>query len=248
MSKHTAIHFTKVCELPIPGTLRTNFRSPEPSAAIVVSVQGFSGSPYSLSEPFALPAQKQDDTTHRAGGHEQRLRQLMTEHFDFVWRSLRRLGLPGPDADDGAQEVFLIASRKLSAIAPGSERAFLFATAVRIASTHRRSLRRRREEPDSALGEREQEQEQERSVPGPERLAEMSRARQQLQEILDGMSLEQRAIFILFELEELSVPQIASALALPNGTVSSRLRAARDYFQNAVRRLHARDAFSGGRP
>lgn len=190
-----------------------------------------------------MPADKQHDTNDRTGDPESRLRRLMIAHFDFVWRSLRRLGLLGADADDGTQEVFLIVSRKLSEIALGSERQYLFATAVRVASTRRRTLRRRREDPHPGL----EEQEQERSAPSPERLAELARARQQLQEILDGMNLEQRAIFILFELEELTVPQIASTLALPIGTVSSRLRAAREYFQEAVRRLHARDAFTGGR-
>jgi RNA polymerase sigma-70 factor, ECF subfamily len=189
-----------------------------------------------------LPAQKSDQAEVRIGSSEGRLRALMETHFDFVWRSLRRLGLHGPDADDGTQEVFLVASRKLSQIVAGSERKFLFATAVRIASTRRRSLKRRREEPLVALDD------QERSEPGPERLTELSRARRELQEILDGMALDQRAPFILFELEELTVPEIASTLGVPIGTVSSRLRAARDYFQASLRRLHARDAFPKARP
>ena len=211
---------------------------------MVESVQGADRSAITLPERFALSAHKQHDTKQRTSGHEARLRRLMSSHFDFVWRNLRRLGLLGADADDGTQEVFLIASRKLSEIALESERQFLFSTAVRVASTRRRTLRRRREDPHSELDDADQE----RSQPGPERLTEMSRARQQLQVILDGMNLEQRAVFILFELEELTVPQIASTLGLPLGTVSSRLRAARDYFQGAVQRLHARDAFvAGGR-
>jgi predicted kinase len=83
------------------------------------------------------------------------------------------LGLSPADADDGAQEVFLVASRKLSVIAPGAEKRFLFATALRVASTRRRGLRRRREEPRSWLGEEELEPEPEHSEPGPERLAEL---------------------------------------------------------------------------
>lgn len=167
----------------------------------------------------------------------------MTAHFNFVWRSLRRLGLEPQDADDGAQEVFLIASRKLSVIASRSEHQFLFATALRVASSRRRSLRRRREEPLASLDE----QQDDGSAPGPERLAELVRARQRLQDILDGMALEQRAIFILFELEELTVAEIARTLRIPAGTVASRLRAAREYFQQSVQRLQAREAFVGGR-
>ncbi len=167
----------------------------------------------------------------------------MLGHFDFVWRSLRRLGLSVPDADDATQEVFLIASRKLSSIAEGSERPFLFGTALRVASTRRRSLRRRREELADAIDEHD-----EQSAPGPERLTELARARTQLHEILADMSLELRAPFVLFELEELTVPQIAELLGLPIGTVSSRLRTAREEFHASVRRLQARDAFPGKQP
>jgi len=169
----------------------------------------------------------------------------MTAHFDFVWRSLRRLGLSADDADDGAQEVFVVASRKLSLIAPQSEKRFLFATALRVASTRRRGLKRRREEPHPWLGEEEPLAERERSDPGPERLAELARARRDLNEILAAMKLEQRAVFVLYELEELTVPEIADLLDLPAGTVSSRLRVAREEFDLSLRRLRAREQFPG---
>ena len=187
-----------------------------------------------------MPAHKSDSAEALAS--HAALRRLMDAHFDFVWRSLRRLGLLDADADDGTQEVFLVASRKLSQIAAGSERQFLFATAVRVASTRRRSVKRRREEPLLGLDE------QERSEPGPERLTEMSFARRELQQILDGMDLDQRAAFILFELEELTVPEIANTLGVPVGTISSRLRAAREHFQASLRRREARDTFRKARP
>jgi RNA polymerase sigma-70 factor, ECF subfamily len=171
---------------------------------------------------------------------ERRLTALMQEHFDLVWRSLRRFGLSVPDADDAAQEVFLIASRKLHAIVEGRERSFLFGTALRIASTRRRGLRRRPEQADADVEEHD-----EQSAPGPERLAQLSQARELLQAVLDEMALELKAPFVLFELEELSVPQIAELLEVPVGTISSRLRAARAEFGAAVRRLQARDAFPG---
>jgi RNA polymerase sigma-70 factor (ECF subfamily) len=174
-----------------------------------------------------------------------RLRALMTAHFDFVWRSLRRLGLPAADADDGAQEVFVVVSRKLDAIVPECEKRFLFATALRVASTRRRGLRRRREEPRSWLADEEPEPEQERSEPGPERLAELASARRELDQILDGMKLEQRVVFVLYELEELSVPEIAQLIEVPSGTVSSRLRSAREEFESSLRRLRAREQFQG---
>ena len=82
---------------------------------------------------------------------------------------------------------------------------------------------------------------------GPEELAELSNARALLQDILDEMSLEFRSVFVLAELEELSAPQIADLLEIPVGTVSSRLRSARESFRGAVRRLSQQEAFKGRR-
>ena len=76
-----------------------------------------------------------------------RLRSLLDQHFDFVWRNLRRLGVQEADVDDAAQEVFVVAARKLDQVVPDRERSFLIGTALRVASTYRRSSRRRPESP-----------------------------------------------------------------------------------------------------
>jgi RNA polymerase sigma-70 factor (ECF subfamily) len=196
------------------------------------------------SEPLATRVSSL--TSLPAGGtDEARLRLLMEQHYDFVWRSLRRLGLGTADADDGTQEAFLVASRKLSSIEPGCERRYLFVSALKIASTRRRSLRRRKEAAiDDLEGDSFVERVQARE-PGPEQQAELAQARRQLELILDAMDLDQRAVFILYELEELTAPEIAATLSVPLGTVSTRLRAARQKFEAATRRLQARDG--GGR-
>jgi len=80
----------------------------------------------------------------------QRLSALFHQHYDFVWRSVRRLGVPPDAVDDAAQEVFVVASRRLAAIEVGKERAFLFGTALRVASDARRSRARRRLSGDEA--------------------------------------------------------------------------------------------------
>lgn len=167
----------------------------------------------------------------RSADAEQRLRQVMDEHHDFVWRSLRRLGVRDADTDDATQEVFLIFAKRLEEVSAELTRAFLFGTAVRVASNRRRGHRRSPEEPAVSLDQL--------SAPGldPEELSALSLARAQLQEILDAMSLEQRAVFVLCELEELTAPAAAELLAVPVGTVSSRLRGAREVFQGAVHRL-----------
>jgi len=168
-----------------------------------------------------------------------RIRHLVDTHFDFVWRSLRRMGLSDADSDDAAQEVYAVASRRLTDIRPGRERAFLFGTALRVASQHRRRSPSRREHLDDRAEAYVDPQ------PGPEQLLERRRAREQLDELLDELPLEQRAVFVLYELEQLSAPEIAELLELPLGTVASRLRRGRAGFEASVQRLRARLQFKG---
>jgi RNA polymerase sigma-70 factor, ECF subfamily len=175
----------------------------------------------------------------KVASETERFRALVDEHFEFVWRSVRRLGVPSADADDAAQEVFVVTARKLGSIEPDRERAFLFGTAVRVASTRRRTRRRHPEDPAESLDTRPFE-----GDASPEERLELREARALLQSILDGMSDDQRAVFVLAELEETSVREIAELLTLPVGTVSSRLRAARETFANEAKRLSAREAFS----
>jgi RNA polymerase sigma-70 factor (ECF subfamily) len=163
-----------------------------------------------------------------------RVRDLVTTHFGFVWRSLVRLGVPRADAEDALQQVFLVASRKVDAIEPGSEKAFLFATALRIASRARRTQTRRRE----VLAPEPPEQAD--PAAAVDELLDRARARAELEIILDGMPLDLRAVFLLFELEQITMAEIAVVLDLPPGTVASRLRRAREHFQAAVKRLAAR--------
>jgi RNA polymerase sigma-70 factor (ECF subfamily) len=168
----------------------------------------------------------------------QRFETVLEEHFDFVWRSLRRLGVPVADLDDAAQEVFVVAARRLDDFRKDRERAFLFGTATRVASTRRRGLRRHPEDATDEIDERATDE------LDPEELSELRLARPLLQEILDGMPDDVRAVFMLAELEELPTREIAELLEIPIGTVSSRLRGAREEFQAAVKRLAARQAFA----
>jgi RNA polymerase sigma-70 factor (ECF subfamily) len=163
-----------------------------------------------------------------------RLRELFDAHYEFVWRSARRLGMSADKADDVAQQVFIVATRKLGAIEAGKERAFLFATAVRTVSDVRRSAPHRREVPGD--------------VPEPtgsvtvEELVDQRRARAMLDEVLDEMPLDLRTVFVLYELEELTTAEIAGLLEIPSGTVASRLRRAREAFtaELATRKARAR--------
>lgn len=192
----------------------------------------------SLVAPFAAGGGL---TLAREPSRAGRIRALLDQHFEFIWRTLRRFGVQEADVDDAAQEVFVVMAKRLDQILPERERAFLVGTAVRVASTFRRSARRRPEEPTEGL-------EQELALDlNPEELSQLQSARPVLQRILDSMSLEQRAVFVLSELEELAAPEIAELLAVPVGTVHSRLRAAREVFELATRRLAAKESFSGAK-
>jgi RNA polymerase sigma-70 factor (ECF subfamily) len=164
------------------------------------------------------------------------LAELFERYYDFVWRSLRRLGMSEGDADDAAQEVFLVASRRLPDIQGGRERSFLFGTALRVTAGSRRTSARQREIRDERAFDGAMA-----SDPDPASALDQRRAREILGQILDAMPLDQRAVFVLYELEGLTMAEIASDLDLAAGTVASRLRRAREIYQAAVSRLQARD-------
>lgn len=166
---------------------------------------------------------------------EARLRQMVDAHFDFVWRSLRGLGVPAATADDSAQQVFWIAAQKLDVIVEGSERSFLFATARGIAANVRRGRARSREVQDeAALAGRED------AGPNPEQLVASAQARVLLDTFLEALPDDLRTVFVLFELEGMSMVDMAEVLDLPAGTVASRLRRARESFQAAAKRFQAK--------
>jgi RNA polymerase sigma-70 factor (ECF subfamily) len=192
-----------------------------------------------ISSGAVLTAALPGDTPAAVEG--ERLTGMAEGHFQFVWRCLRRLGVPEPGVDDAAQQVFETAARKLDRITPGSERAFLFQTAVRVASGTRRRTETRREVMDEEILD-----EQPSASPGPEEAAALRQRRALLDEVLDAIPVELKAVFVLFELEELSTLEIAPLLGLPVGTVASRLRRARELFHASAKRVRARNDFRRG--
>ena len=178
---------------------------------------------------IAPPELVREDLTSGA-----RLRTLFDGQFDFVWRSLRRLGVPELTVDDATQEVFLVVSRRLGDIEPGRERSFLFATALRVASTARRAAARRGIHDDAEVAQLVDH------APGPEELADRKRARDVLDRVLATLELDLRAVFVLYELEEMTMAEIAITLELPPGTVASRLRRAREAFEATAAELRGR--------
>jgi RNA polymerase sigma-70 factor (ECF subfamily) len=167
----------------------------------------------------------------RDTSRETRLRGLVDRHLDFVARVLRNAGTPEAEVDDDVQRTFIAVSNRLDDVHPEAEKSFLLQTALRMAAHARRTLARRREvhDPDAQLGIQ---------VPiQTEQLLDQKRARELLDVVLAAMAPDLRRVFALYELEELSMIEIASALEIPQGTVASRLRRARADFRERVRAL-----------
>lgn len=167
--------------------------------------------------------------------HAARLAALLQAHFRDVWRVVRRFGVPEASADDAAQEVFIIASRKLDQIEPGRERRFLHAVAVRVAANARRARDVRPENAESPLIDR-------MLSPGlsPEAALDQKQTRALLDSVLDELDDDLRTAFVLYELEGYSGPEVAELCEIPLGTATSRLRRAREAFSESVARLRLR--------
>ncbi len=161
---------------------------------------------------------------------------LVRTHLPLVWRFLRRLGLSPEDADDAAQEVFLVAVTKMDLIEQGQERRFLFGIALRIASRARRSQKTRADRTEAAV-----DIDHVRSTePSSDELLARKEARVLLDQALSEMKPEIRSAFVLYELEQMTMIEIATLTETPPGTVASRIRRGREQFQQAAVRFQAR--------
>jgi RNA polymerase sigma-70 factor (ECF subfamily) len=161
--------------------------------------------------------------------HE-RLGAALSRHFGLVWRSLRRFGVPAAEVDDAAQQVFLTLSTRLADVPTNKERSFLLGACLRVAANARRREAHRPDRPNDELTERADD------APGPEEALDLKQRRAELERALDALPLDQRTVFVLFELEGFSLPEIAESLGIPLGTATSRLRRARDRFEAWVER------------
>lgn len=173
----------------------------------------------------------QEPATAPMVDQQERFAALVTQNLDFVWRTVRRLGVPASDADDAAQQILVIAHQKLAEIRIGSERAFLIAVATRVASRMRRTIQRRE------MAQQQIANTPDLHSPSPTHGVSRVEARDLLDRVLDTMPPEIRVVFVLFELEDLSVDNIAEVLELPRGTVATRLRRGRMLFAEASERF-----------
>lgn len=162
-------------------------------------------------------------------------RALFDGNAAYVSASLGRLGIAPSDREDLVVEVFVRVHRELARYDEARPlRPWLFAFAARVASEHRRLARHRRE----VLGD---ERETASTDAPPDRAIESAEARRLVERALDVLDDDKRAVFVLHDLDETPVPEIARVLDVPEGTAYSRLRAARAEFTAAVRRFQAEE-------
>ena len=160
---------------------------------------------------------------------------VFEQHLDFVWRTARRLGVQPSYLDDVVQEVFVVVHRRAAVFEGRSAlRTWLFGITRRVVRDHFRSQRRK---PVDLVADP--------VVTDPyaldaEALLSARQAQALLQALLATLDEDKREVFVLAELEQLSMPEIAAALELNINTAYARLRAARAAFDQALRRHHAR--------
>ena len=157
------------------------------------------------------------------------LRAVYDEHAEFLWRTLRRLGVPEADVEDAAQEAFVVVHRRLADFEGRSSlRTWLFEIARRVAADWRQRAHVRRE---TTIDEAP-----ERTTSGDlaTELIARKQARAKLDLALAELDDEKREVFVLFELEQLPMQAVADAVGCPLQTAYARLYAARRLVTEAI--------------
>jgi RNA polymerase sigma-70 factor (ECF subfamily) len=153
------------------------------------------------------------------------VRDAVDAHYEVLWRFLRRMGVEEHQVEDAAQQVLIVFSRRASEVPRRSVRSFLLGTALRVASDLRRKCARAGD--PVAI---ESLTEHAHPDPDAEHVVAQREMRRLLDGVLDALSPQLRAVFVLAELEEMTMAAIARVLSIPPGTVASRLRRAREVF------------------
>jgi RNA polymerase sigma-70 factor (ECF subfamily) len=147
--------------------------------------------------------------------------QVFRKHARFVWRSLLGLGVPESDVADASQQVFVVLGAKLDDVESGCALStFIYGICLRVASDFRRKAHLRHERVGADLPEQAVAASQEVVVAHRQALRRLLAA-------LDDLEPAQRDVFVLYEIEELPMAEVARAVGCPVQTAYSRLHAAR---------------------
>lgn len=189
------------------------------------------------AQPLALPTRVEA----RARAHALDFNEVYDQLFDYVWRNARRLGVPEAQVDDAVQETFLIVHRRLPDFeARSSLRTWVMGILVRVASDHRRTLRRKSPHAQATGGLVDVDAVADDAV-RPDEQMEHAEGMRLLHRLLDSLDDDKRTVLVLAELEQMTAPEIGDALGVNINTIYARLRAARRDFDQAVARERARD-------
>ena len=157
---------------------------------------------------------------------------IYSSEVGYVWDCLRRLGVQSRDLEDLVHDTFVVVNRRLDDYDPRRAlRPWLYGIAMRIAADHRKSARNRRE----VLLAEPPEAEERPARPDEELASEQERAL--VIEALDSLDFKNRAIFVMHDINEHTMAEAAAELEVPMATLYSRLRAGREQFAAAVRRI-----------
>ncbi len=157
-------------------------------------------------------------------------REIYDEFFDFVYRSARRMGVHERSLEDATQDVFLVVHRRLADFeARSSIKTWLYGITRRVAKDYRRRSSRKEQGMVATDG-----------LVSPGSTPAQEAARRQalgvLENLLDSLHASRREVFVLAEMEQMTVPEIAETLSINLNTAYSRLRLARSEFEKAVAR------------
>jgi RNA polymerase sigma-70 factor (ECF subfamily) len=160
----------------------------------------------------------------RALGYlDSRVRAAVNAHYEGLWRFLRRMGVAEDQVEDAAQQVLIVFAQRAADVKEEAVKAFLFGTALRVASDFRRRSQRAREVLD-----REALLVHPDPRPDAEHQLGEKELRRCLDRLLEDLDPDLRAVFVLAELDEVTMAEISKLLCIPAGTVASRLRRARE--------------------
>jgi len=163
------------------------------------------------------------------------LEEVYARHSGFVWRIVRRLGVPDHGVEDVMHEVFLVVHRRLPEYdGRVAMTTWLYHLTRGVVSNQRRSWVR--EQRRLALVDPKPA-----PAPDPEAQTRRGQAAALVRSFLEQLDPDKREVFELAELEGLAMPEVAELVGVPLNTAYSRLRAARQLFQRAVDRFRAAD-------
>ena len=193
-----------------------------------------------------VPSPLDDSSRREAPTHAPPdFRTVYEAHFDYVFHSLRRLGIHDRDLEDLVHDVFVAFFRGLDGFEAGRPiKPWLFGIAFRVASDHRRRARHRFEVHE---GTGEAGREFADGRPLADEAVSSSQDRALVREALETLELDRRAVFVMHDLDGHAMPEIAKALSVPLNTCYSRLRLAREQFATAVRKKRKQPRPQGDR-